>query len=345
MKTKTLIRLFMYCVCAAFLSCKKQSNPTPPNKSTQKADSVTTFAGSGSMGSQDGNSATASFNQPFALVIDASGNLFVGDIPSNIIRKITPSGYVSAFAYYTYTPPPIAYGVIEGLTIDASGNLFAVESDGSVLKFDQSAASTVILRRSSSGGQDETSGIVVDHADNLYLMENSLFKVEKVTTSNNNAISNFAGDGTQGYLDGKPGEFKGPAGAAIDASGNIYVADRIANMIRRISPDGTVSTIAGSGQQGFTDGAVGQATFYGPLGVALDASGNIYVVDAGNSAIRKISNGQVTTLAGTGQQGFQNGPAKTATFNNPAGLAVDASGNVYVADGGNHVIRKITVGH
>jgi sugar lactone lactonase YvrE len=343
--TKTFSSFFICSVCAVFFSCKKQANTTTPNKSTQKADSVTTFAGSGSVGSQNGNSATASFNQPFALVIDASGNLFVGDIPSNIIRKITPSGFVSTFAFYTYTPPPVAFGDITGLTIDASGNLFATESKGSVLKFDQSGSPTLILTQSSPGGEEETSDIVVDQTGNLYLMEYSLYEVEKVATNNNNAISIFAGDGTFGHLDGKPGEFKGPAGAAIDASGNIYVADRLANMIRRISPDGTISTIAGNGQQGFTNGPVAQATFYNPLSVAVDASGNIYVVDAGNSAVRKISNGQVTTLAGTGQQGFQNGPAKTATFNNPAGLAVDASGNVYVADGGNHVIRKITVSH
>ena len=143
---------------------------------------------------------------------------------------------------------------------------------------------------------------------------------------------------------GAAASFNQPQGLAVDASGNVYVADAGNNLIRMIGPFAIVSTFAGYGGAGSNNGAGPlSAAFNHPTGVAVDKAGNVYVADAGNNLIRKISTaGVVTWLAGNGQSGSANGLGYAATFNNPQGIAVDAEGNVYVADTGNNMIRKIT---
>jgi sugar lactone lactonase YvrE len=137
--------------------------------------------------------------------------------------------------------------------------------------------------------------------------------------------------------------FNSPAGIAIDGTGNLYVADYGNNLIRKITPGGLVSTFAGSGSQGATNGAANLATFNEPASIAVDASGNLYVADAGNNRIRKISAaGMVSTLAGSDSTGSVNGPAAGSSFFHPVGVTADGSGNVYVADAGNNMIRLIT---
>ena len=153
-----------------------------------------------------------------------------------------------------------------------------------------------------------------------------------------------------GSLDGKgsTARFSYPYGVAVDGSGNVYVADQLNSTIRKITPAGVVTTLAGSpGQNGSTDGNGSAARFYNPQGVAVDGSGNVYVADTFNSTIRKITPaGVVSTLAGTaGQNGATDGTGPAAHFFQPYGVAVDSSGNVYVADMANNTIRKITPAH
>jgi streptogramin lyase len=158
-------------------------------------------------------------------------------------------------------------------------------------------------------------------------------------------VTTFAGSATAGYLNGSGAgaQFSGPQGVAADASGNVYVADNFNNVIREISPSGVVTTFAGDGNPGYTDGPAASAEFYGPQAIAIDAQGNLYVCDVGNSVIRKITQaGTVSTFAGNGTRGYINGDVTAAEFNNPQGIAVDASGNVYVADRTTSVIRKIS---
>ena len=158
-------------------------------------------------------------------------------------------------------------------------------------------------------------------------------------------VSHFAGSGTSGYLEGAAlsARFSAPTGIAVGPDGAVYIADHYNHRIRKIDKDGTVSTFAGKGTAGDTDGGPTQAEFRTPWGLAVDASGSVYVADQGNNLIRKISpEGQVSTLAGT-VSGYADGDAKTeARFSGPYGLAVDDKGSVYVADRSNHAIRKIS---
>jgi hypothetical protein len=203
----------------------------------------------------------------------------------------------------------------------------------------------------------EGKGVTVDQLGNFYLAEDYFNRITKVSPSG--IVTVFAGkEGTESccgdvggplFADG-PGsvaEFLHPNGVAVDAAGNVYVADAGNYRIRKINPQGVVSTVAGSGTQGFLDSDSGAlvARFTVPLGITADQSGNIYVSDGNffGYRIRKITpSGIVTTLAGNGLRGFADGDGANAEFDSPTGLAVDESGNVYVADAGNNRIRKIT---
>jgi len=151
---------------------------------------------------------------------------------------------------------------------------------------------------------------------------------------------------TTGYANGKgvAAQFNTPKGLAVDAAGNVFVADTLNHIIRKITPAGDVSTIAGTGVAGFADGSVTSAQFDGPTGIAVGSDGTIYVADTNNNRIRAISTSdQVTTLSGTGEAGFTDGVVTAVRFNKPAGLALDAAGILYVADWGNHRVRKVSM--
>ena len=151
---------------------------------------------------------------------------------------------------------------------------------------------------------------------------------------------------TTGYADGKgvAAQLNTPKGLAVDAAGNVFVADTLNHIIRKITPAGDVSTIAGTGVAGFADGSVTSAQFDGPTGIAVGNDGTIYVADTNNNRIRAISTSdQVTTLSGTGEAGFTDGVVTAVRFNKPAGLALDAAGILYVADWGNHRVRKVSM--
>ena len=158
------------------------------------------------------------------------------------------------------------------------------------------------------------------------------------------AVDTLAGNGTAAFLDGTgtAARFDSPSGVAVDAQGNVYVGDRVNRRIRKITPGGVVTTIAGSGAAGSADGTGAAATFNDPQGVAVDRNGNVFVADTGNHRIRRITpGGVVTTLAGS-SLGFAEGTGAAAQFNKLAGLAVGADGNLYVADTDNHRIRRVT---
>ena len=185
----------------------------------------------------------------------------------------------------------------------------------------------------------------VDALGNIYVADAGNHSIRKI--SPNGQVITFAGSGQAGNVDGQglAAKFQHPSFLAIDATGNVYVSDQQNHRIRMITPQGLVSTFAGSGSAGATNGTGTAASFQYPMGLAFDAAGNLYVADAYNHRIRKITPGKVvTTYAGSGYQGSANGALLSASFNYPMGLAFDASGTLYVTDRGNHKIRKITSG-
>jgi len=319
---------------------------------------VTTLAGSGSPGFADGAGTSASFYYPIGVAVDSSGNAYVADALNNLIRKITPAGVVSTFAgsgsrgSTNGTSTAASFASPNGIALDSSGNFYVSDTGNSLIRkiaadgvVTTLAGSTVGLFIDGPGTAarfDNLQSIAVDSSGNIYVAERNLFKIRKITPEG--AVTTFAGSGTRGSSNGTgtSASFYLPMGVAVDSSGNVYVADQGNNLIRKITPSGVVSTFAGSGSRGNTNGTGTAASFNGPTGIALDSSGNVYVSDNGNHLIRKITSaGVVSTLAGTGSQGSENGEGTAASFYAPYGISVDSTGNVYVADTYNHLVRKI----
>lgn len=339
------------------------------------ATAVGTFAGTHQMfGTTDGPGSSASFCNPSGVAFDAtSGNLYVADMSSQVIRKITPAGVVSTLAG-TAGMAGFANGAgtaaslfnPTGIAVDASGNVYVADSgNNAIRKITMPGAVVSTLAGSglmgsannavgTSASFNNPNGVAVDSAGNVYVADTYNNLIRKVTPTG--AVSTFAGTGIGGGTNGSAATatFSRPSGVAVDAAGNVYVADSLNGRIRLISV-GQVTTFAGSGGGSYGDGPVASASFYWPVGVAVDSSGNVYVGDSNNNLIRKISGGNVTTYAGMthymgssgGSSGFHDGPAwinasaSSSAFNSPSGVAVDAAGNVYVADTWNHLIRKI----
>lgn len=311
---------------------------------------VSTLAGSaGNTGATDGSGSTARFNYPHGVTVDSSGNLFVADTANRAIRKITPGGAVSTVvgtAAGLYGP--------YGICVDSSENLYIADNSCSIRKFSSGGVlSTLAGTIGSLGSADGTGsaarffqpgGLSVDAYGNLFVADDNAFTIRKITSAG--VVTTLAGTaGAASRVDGtSAARFYSPGGVAMDAGGNAYVADSSNNVIRKITPAGVVTTFAGSGIRGSADGASNAASFYSPNGVAVDTDGNVYVADGSNETIRKITPaGLVSTLAGSaGNYGSADGSGSTARFYNPIALALDASGDIYVADSGNNTVRKIT---
>jgi len=184
--------------------------------------------------------------------------------------------------------------------------------------------------------------VAVDSSGKVYIADNHNHRVRLLDGA---LVSTVAGNGVPGLINGPlaTSQINEPHDVVVDATGAIYVADGDNNMIRRIA-SGAITTFAGKASYGYVDGPLLTAQFDNPSGIDVDSSGAFYVADRYNQRIRKIAGGQVTTIAGTGVAGLQDGAAATAQFKDPYGVAVDSSGAVYVADSGNHRIRKIAGG-
>jgi len=186
-------------------------------------------------------------------------------------------------------------------------------------------------------------GVAVDGEDSIIISDYCNHRVRKITPDG--TVSTLAGSGSKGFADGAgaAAQFNYPCGVAVDGKGNIIIADLGNHRVRKITPDGTVSTIAGSGSKGFADGAGAAAQFNCPRGVAVDVEDSIIIADFCNHRLRKINpDGTVSTLAGSGSAGFADGAGAAAQFNYPYGVAVDGEGSIILTDYNNERLRQIT---
>ena len=318
----------------------------------------TTLAGAASLGSTDGPGDQARFNAPRGLAIDAAGNLYVADSENHTVRKISPTGAVSTLAGKAgYKIDPLdpnqgngtgasaRFTEPAGVIVDSSGNVYvAGGSDNALRKVTPAGVVTTVAGGGSASLLNVPEGVAIDSTGTLYVADTFNQTIRKISPAG--TVSVFAG-GSFGSGDGtgNAAQFYNPRGIALDSVGNLYIADSNNNTIRKVSPGGIVTTLAGmAGVQGSSDGLGNAAAFNLPMGVTVDLAGNVYVTDSANSTIRKIApSGAVTTIAGhAGQQGHVDGGPALSLFYQPQGIVVDSIGNLYVADTLDNTIRKIT---
>lgn len=305
--------------CGPGYSGLGQTTTSSTTSSSPQYATVSLFAGNVSgWGDMDGKGAAASFVNPWGLALNSSGVLFVTDSGNATVRSITTAdGNVSTLAGLAFHTGLISSG-----------------SSGAV---------------GSSANFTSPTGVAVDGLGNQYVADKSTHIIYKIDTSQK--VTVFAGSNTAGFVDTSQGpvQFNGPTALAVDSSNNIYVADSGNHAIRMITPAGVVTTIAGTGSKGTADGAASSAKFNNPQGITIDGSGNIFVADTDNHTIREITstkNGyNVSTLYGmSGTAGNADGAGSTALFNAPKGLVLDATGNLYICDSLNGLIREVVNG-
>jgi sugar lactone lactonase YvrE len=343
------------------------------------AQIITTIAGFGATGfavatyGGDGGPATlANLNHAEGVTVDHSGNVYIADYFNHRVRKINPSGIITTIAgngingFSGDGGPATAAEIFYPMQValDNSGNIYIVDAGNNrIRKVNTSGIITTIAGIDTfgywgDGGQatnaalDYPNGVAVDGSGNVYIVDDANGVIRKVNTSG--IISTVAGVYHESsYLgDGGPaiaGNMFNPREMAVDASGNLYIADEHINRIRKITTSGIITTIAGNGTSGYSGdgGPATAAELFYPFGVAVDAAGNVYIGDEGNARVRMVSvSGIITTIAGNGTPGYSGdgGLAVAAELDAPTGISVDSTGSVYIADEGNNRIRKIAPG-
>lgn len=347
------------------------------NQRIRKIDArgvISTIAGSGKAGfSGDGGPALkAEFNSPFGLVFDRRGNLYVADQRNCRVRRITPAGIVTTVAGTGKERcdgdggPADKAGIAWPIALAIeSDNLYVSTPLGCVRRI--SAAGTIMTLAGNhtnafagDGGPAAAAcfgpimALAADRKGNLYLGDSDNRRVRKIDRSGR--VTSFVGTGTTNDWsgtfagDGGPAtqaRFNGPWGVAVDRQGNLYIADQDNHRVRKVTPDAKITTVVGNGTAGFAgdEGPASQAQLNGVLGICLDRAGNLLIADAANNRIRKIAtDGSISTIAGTGSAGFagDGGPAVAAQLMYPFDVAVDKSGNCYIADGLNSRVRMVS---
>jgi sugar lactone lactonase YvrE len=306
-------------------------------------------------------------------VVLGSGNLYIADTYNYRVRKVNSSGTITTVAgnggYGSGGDTGLATSAnveaTTGIAVDNSGNFYI--ADIYVRRIREVTLSTGIINTVAGTGTQgyygdtgpATSaefsypyGVAVDSSGNIYIADVSNNRIRKVTVSTG-IITTVAGNGTAGYngdsIAATSAELNNPYGVTVDTYGNLYIGDSSNERIRKVAAStGIITTVAGTGSFGYNGDniAATSANLATPYGIALDSSGNIYIADQYNGRIRKVtvSTGIITTVAGTGAQGYSGdtGLATSAELNYPTGVAVDNVGNIYIADVNNSRIRKVT---
>jgi hypothetical protein len=324
---------------------------------------ISTLAGSaGASGSTDGTGSAARFLTPYGLSVDTAGNVFVADTYNHTIRKVSGAGVVTTLAgsagasgISDNTGSAARFNYPWGVSVDTAGNVFVADSSSHTIRkvTTLGVVTTLAGLANNSGSTDGTGsaarfnqpvGVAVDSAGNVFVAEYANQTIRKVTSAG--VVTTLAGSaGSQGSTDGtgSAARFNSPQGLSVDTAGNVFVADTINQTIRKVTSAGVVTTLAGlAGSSGIDDGTGSAARFNYPRSTAVDGLGNVYVMDTNSITIRKVTSaGVVTTEAGSAYAGGSNdGLGSAARFNYPYGIAVNATGTVYVADSQNHTIRN-----
>ena len=329
---------------------------------------IDTVAGGGAGGlGDDGPAIAARLSPPRGVAVDGAGNVYIAAVGR--IRKVDALGIITTIVgggsgYSGAGGPAIAARVSgpRGVAVDGAGNVYFADSGNNRIRKIDAATGTIatiagtgVHGFSGDGGPaveaqiSRAGGVAVDGAGNVYFADSGNNRIRKIDAATG-TIATIAGTGVHGFSgDGGPAteaQISRAEGVAVDGAGNVYFADYGNYGIRKVDSSGIITTIAGGGVGFGGDGgrAVG-ARLSPPRGVAVDGAGNVYIADSGNDRIRKVNaSGIITTIAGTGEEGLggDGGLAVEAQIHNPFGVAVDGAGNVYIADSGNHRIRKLT---
>ncbi len=335
------------------------------------AGAVTTLAGSAAQyGSTDGTNSTARFWAPYGMAVDSAGSVYVADSRKSTIRKATSAGVVTTLAGSAGvsgsadgTGSAARFNSPAGLAVGTNGVLYEVDSGNNILRtITSGGVVTTIAGWAGHSGTNDGSmtgalfngpcGVAVDNMTNIYVADTYNHTIRKtihnygtvwtVTTLAGSPRVSGSADGTNGAA-----RFNSPRGLAVDSAGNVYIADTSNHTIRKMTSGGAVTTLAGlAGVSGTADGLGSAARFNQPSSLAVDSAGNIFVADAWNSTVRKVSTaGEVTTIGGVaGLTSASDGIGSSAMFSLPYGIAVDKLGCLYLADTSNNRISKGTPG-
>ena len=335
-----------------------------------KTNIISTVAGNGTYGySGDGAAATnAELTEVTGVAVDASGNLFIMDCANCRIRKVGTNGMITTVVgngTYGYSGDGGAatnakLTATGGLAVDASGSLFFADlGNQRIRKVGSNGMITTVAGNGTYGYSGDggaatnaelyyPAAVAADASGNLFIADYGNNRVRKVGT--NGMITTVAGNGTGGYSGDRGAatnaELYLPTGVAVDASGNLFIADYGNNRVRKVGTNGMITAVAGNGTGGYSGdrGAATNSELKGPWGVAVDASGNLFIADGGNNRVREVgTNGMITTVAGNGSGGYSGdgGAATNAELNGAGGVAVDASGNLFIADYSNLRTRRV----
>jgi sugar lactone lactonase YvrE len=321
---------------------------------------ISTLAGSGSAGysGDNGPATSAKIWKPMGVAVDGSGNLYIADAGNNRIRMVTPVGTISTLAgtgsaNYSGDGGPAISATLHSpgaVAVDGNGNLYIADTTNNrIRKVTPNGTINTVVGDGSSAELYQPQGVAVDSAGDLYIADTQHKQIREVTPGGKNII--LAGSGTLGFSgDGGPAgkaTLDWPFGVAVDASGDYYIADTNNFRVRKVTPNGVINTVAGNGAYRFSGdgGPATSAALNSPAGIAFDSAGNAYVADSAGNRVRKITPaGIITTVAGNGSYGYSGdgGPATSAELDTPSGVAVDAKGNLYIADTKNNHIRRVT---
>ena len=345
---------------------------SPDFAPSDSAGIISTVAGTGVHGNGGVGQATATeLAYPTGVAFNAAGDMFIADCYNDVIREVTPAGVISTYAGtgtvgYTGDNGPASlaeFNYPTAIAFNAAGDMFIADMNNHVIReINTSGIITTVAGDGTSGNSGDSGpataaelrgpeSVAFNAAGDMFIADNGNNDIREVTPTG--VITTFAGNGTAGYRgDGGPAtsaELNGPIGLAVNAAGDLFIADHNNSVIREVTPAGTISTVAGNGTGGYTGdgGNATNAELSGPSGVTFNAAGDMFIVDSNDNVIREVTpGGTISTYAGTGTAGYtgDGGPATAATLNQPYTLTLSAAGDMFIADANNNVIRKVTAG-